>query len=131
MTGTEALLGRGLAVPLLVSAAGLAESAGAVKIEESIRTILGTQHGERVMRPDFGCGLGRLAFAPNDAATANLARYYVAEGLTRWEPRIDVVSVDVENDLPLGRLVITLGYRIRVTGEPRTLVYPFSLEQSR
>jgi phage baseplate assembly protein W len=131
MNGADPLLGCGLAVPLIMSPIGLAESAGDRKVEESIRIILGTQRGERVMRPQFGCGLSRLNFAPNDAATGNLARYYVVEGLDRWEPRIEVVAVDVANDLQQGRLVITIGYRVRATGDLRTLVYPFSLEQTR
>jgi phage baseplate assembly protein W len=85
---TESLSGRGLGFPLRLGVAGLAESTGVTRIEESIRTILGTGYGERVMRPRFGCNLKSLAFAPNNDATANLARYYVTEGLTRWEPRI-------------------------------------------
>lgn len=131
MAATESFSVRGLAVPLLMSPNGLAESAGLTKIEESMRIILGTQHGERVMRPDFGCGLNRLAFAPNNVATANLARYYVTEGLTRWEPRIEVIGVDVANDAALGHLIITVGYRLRTTGDLGTLVYPYALEQPR
>jgi phage baseplate assembly protein W len=95
-----------------------------------MRIILATQYGERVMRPEFGCNLSRLAFAPNDTATANLARYYVSEGLTRWEPRIEVVGVDVVNDGPGGRLVISVGYRLRATRDVRNFVYPFYLEQT-
>ena len=91
--------GRGMAYPLRVGGAGLAESAGVAKVEQSIRIILGTQYGERVMRPRFGCNLSSLVFAPNDATTANLARYYVKEALARWEPRIDVLDVMPTNDL--------------------------------
>jgi uncharacterized protein len=131
MATNEQFLGRGLAVPLRLDGPGLAAAAGIDKVEESMRVILGTQYGERVMRPQFGCNLGSLAFAPNDTATANLARYYVADGLTRWEPRIEVTGVDVVNDVPLGCLVITVGYRLRATRDVRSLVYPFYLEQAR
>ena len=86
--------GRGIAFPVRLGPAGLAESSGARKVEESIRIILGTQYGERVMRPTFGCNLRTLAFAPNNAATANLARYYVEEGLRQWEPRIDLLLLE-------------------------------------
>ena len=73
--------GRGMAFPVRLGVAGINVSDGTDKVEESIRIILGTQYGQRVMRPRFGCNLGSLAFAPNNASTANLARYYVAEGL--------------------------------------------------
>ena len=83
------ILGKGFAFPLQVnSLGGIKESMLARKVEEALLIILGTQHGERVMRPTFGCNLRSLAFAPNDAATASLARFYVEEGLTTWEPRI-------------------------------------------
>ena len=72
--------GRGLRFPVQLGLAGLGQSAGVAKVEESIRVLLGTQYGERVMRPRFGSNLGTLAFAPNNTSTANLARYYVANG---------------------------------------------------
>lgn len=126
----EQFYGRGLAFPIQRGVAGLAESAGLAKVEESIRVILGTQYGERVMRPRFGCNLGSLVFAPNNASTANLARYYVAEGLAQWEPRIDVVTIEVSNDNRLGHLLIDITYRLRATQDVHNLVYPFYLERS-
>ena len=72
------ILGRGFAFPQTNTLGGIKESMLAQKVKESILIILGTQHGERVMRPTFGCNRS-LAFAPNDAATASLARYYVEE----------------------------------------------------
>ncbi|MER7251321.1 GPW/gp25 family protein [Kribbella sp. NPDC000426] len=124
----EAVYGRGLSHPFRLGVAGLSESAGSPKVEESIRIILGTQYGERVMRPTFGCNLSTLAFAPNNAATAGLARYYVAEGLARWEPRIEVLDVVVEDDNRAAQLVITVTYRLRATQDVHNLVYPFYLE---
>ena len=93
-----------------------------------MRIILGTQHGERLMRPTFGCNLRSLMFAPNDGTTANLARYYVLDGLTRWEPRVDVVDVTVTNDTVGSRLDIQITYRLRATQDVHNLVYPFYLE---
>jgi phage baseplate assembly protein W len=121
--------GRGMTYPLQLGVTGIRESAGVQKVEESIRIILGTQYGERVMRPEFGCNLKSLAFAPNNASTANLARYYVEEGLRRWEPRIEVVDVAVENDNLHGALLIAITYRLRATQDAHNLVYPFYLEQ--
>jgi phage baseplate assembly protein W len=124
----EAAYGCGLSQPFRLGVAGLSQSAGVPKVEESIRVILGTQYGERVMRPTFGCNLGSLAFAPNNATTANLARYYVADGLARWEPRIEVLDVAVDNGNTTAQLIITITYRLRATQDVHNLVYPFYLE---
>ncbi|MGW2724055.1 GPW/gp25 family protein [Streptomyces sp. NPDC001492] len=122
----EAAYGRGLTHPFRLGVMGLSQSEGVPKVEESIRIILGTQHGQRVMRPSFGCDLASLAFAPNNATTANLARYYVADGLARWEPRIEVLDVGVDNGD--AQLIITITYRLRATQDVHNLVYPFYLE---
>jgi uncharacterized protein len=125
-------LGKGISFPLQVNQrGGISVSKYEEKISESILTILGTQYNERAMRPDFGCNLRSLVFAPNNAATANLARHYVEEGLTRWEPRIALDEVVVENtetDKSEGLLLIHVSYRIKSTNEPGNLVYPFYLE---
>jgi phage baseplate assembly protein W len=120
--------GRGISFPFGLGVAGVRESAGPAKVEESIHLILGTQWGERLMRPQFGCNLRSLAFAPNNAATANLARYYVQDGLARSEPRIDVLDVTVDNDNVAGALLIAIRYRLRATQDVHNLVYPFYLE---
>ena len=123
-------LGKGFAFPLRVnSRGGITRSQQAQKVQESILTILGTQYGERVMRQNFGCNLESLVFAPNDLATANLAQYYVEEGLNTWEPRILLEEVTVTNDYDQNRLVIQISYRLKSTYEPQNLVYPFYLEQ--
>jgi phage baseplate assembly protein W len=80
-------LGKGFAFPMQINPqGGINVSSQEKKIKESIMIILGTQYGERVMRPKFGCNLESLLFAPNNTGTANLARHYVEEGLNRWEP---------------------------------------------
>jgi phage baseplate assembly protein W len=122
--------GSGISSPLRVdTTGGIAVSAGVTKVEQSIRTILGTQFGERVMRPTFGCNLKSLVFAPNNPATANLARFYVEDGLARWEPRIDVLGVVVENDNANGTLVISIHYCLKASQGVRSMDYTFSLEQ--
>jgi uncharacterized protein len=126
---TPDFYGHGVGFPLQLGVAGVRESAGVQKVEESMRIILGTQYGERLMRPRFGCNLKSLAFAPNNATSANLARYYVEEGLSQWEPRIDLVEVAVENDNLNGALLIHITYRLRATQDVHNLVYPFFLEQ--
>jgi len=125
---SDEIYGRGLSHPLRPGATGLSASSGVRKVEESIRLILGTQYGERLMRPTFGSNLRTLAFAPSNSSTANLARYYVAEGLARWEPRIEVLDVAVETSATQPVLLISISYRLRATQDVHNLVYPFYLE---
>ena len=123
------ILGTGLAIPLqLNERGGFRQVKHAEKVRQSVLVILGTQHGERVMRPRFGCNLRSLMFQPNNPATANLARHYVEQGLRTWEPRILLDSVVVENDNTGGRLLVRLSYRLKSTYEPQNLVYPFYLQ---
>jgi len=97
-------------------------------IEESIRIILNTSKGERRMRPDFGCGISDLVFAPSNATTWGLITHHVEEALGWWEPRIEVIKVDSHpdpNDTSL--LMVNIGYRVKSTNDKRNLVYPFYL----
>ena len=123
------ILGKGFAYPLRINPrGGIQETRYAQKVKESLLIILGTQHGERIMRPTFGCNLRSLVFAPNNVATANLARHYVEEGLRLWEPRILLDEVLVENDRSEARLLINVRYRLKATYEPQNLIYPFYLQ---
>ncbi|NKE57555.1 GPW/gp25 family protein [Lentzea sp. PSKA42] len=124
--------GRGTAFPISITErGGVAEVAGPAILDQSIRIILGTAPGERAMRPDFGCELASLVFAPNNAATANLARLYVESALTRWEPRIELGTVDVVNDLDRNALVITVHYRTRESAEQRSTTVAVELGAPR
>ncbi len=95
-------------------------------IAKSIYIILSTAPGERVMRPEFGCGIHDLIFSTPGPQTTGLITYYVERALGRWEPRIDVrkvvVTQDVKNE---GCLLVDVGYTIRQTNSDRNLVYPF------
>ena len=99
------------------------------RIRQSILIILGTAKGERVMRPDFGCGIHELVFAPNDQTTEARVGFEVREALLDFEPRIDVDEVRVVRETP-ERMVIHVAYRVRRTNNTFNLVYPFYLERS-
>jgi Bacteriophage baseplate protein W len=99
-------------------------------IRQSIRIILSTAKGERVMRPDFGCAIHELVFAPNDAATGSMAEHFVREALLLWEPRIEVLQVQaVAFGAQEEELRISVDYRVRTTDNRFNLVYPFYLER--
>ena len=120
-------LGIGWAFPVGVDARGrVALSRQEQDIEQAIRMIVMTPRGQRMMRPEFGCHIHELIFAPNNAATAGLAAHYVEEALAMWEPRIEVdevrASFDPHDD---SRLLIEVLYQVKATNDPRALVFPF------
>jgi len=97
-------------------------------VQESIWIILSTAPGERLMHPEFGCNIHELVFAPNNASTAGLAKFYVEDALARWEPRMDLDKVDVQADLGNpALLLVSISYRVRSTDSRFNLVYPFYL----
>jgi uncharacterized protein len=120
-------IGQGLYFPLRVNShGGLALTNGENELEQSIRVILETSPGERVMRPEFGCRVWELLFAPRHATTIALLIEYVEEALARWEPRIDVTGVDViEEPNYDGALLVNIRYTIKNTHDQRSIVYPF------
>jgi len=105
---------------------GMALVADAEKIEQSMRIVLSTPIGQRVMRPTFGSRLHELVFAPLNPETLGLAELYVEEALTFWEPRIEVLEVTARSDPNQPSLLLVgIDYRIKATHDQRSLVYPF------
>jgi hypothetical protein len=123
--------GQGVSFPVTLNVSGgILLSSGLTNIQQSILIILGTQYGERVMRPTFGCNLKSLVFAPNNQQTAALARQYVLDGLQQWEPRITVQSVTVTNQVEDPALLIEILYVVKSSLALQAMIYPFYLEQS-
>jgi hypothetical protein len=105
---------------------GIALVSGDREIEESMRLVLATAPGERPMRPEFGCAVHELVFAPVNASTVGRIQYAVRQCLDRWEPRIAVTDVAVSVDTgDTSILYIDVRYTIRGTNNPRSLVFPF------
>lgn len=125
-------LGTGLAFPVGTTDAGEFELAsGETDIEQSIRLVLGTAPGERVMRPEFGCSVHDHVFATLDAATVAMVESSVEEALVRWEPRIEVQDVTASRGgVAGGDLTVAIAYRVVSTNSEFNLVYPFYLQES-
>lgn len=127
-------LGRGIGFPVRFDPAigDLAAAAFEESVRQSILIILGTAKGERVMRPDFGCGIYDLVFEPSTPATASKVSQVVQESLLLFEPRIDVRDIEVEPlfDVDGAKLMIQVKYEVRATNNVFNLVYPFYLERS-
>lgn len=132
MTDEHGFLGTGVGFPVGPDERGrLATATGTEDVEQAIRILLGTTKGERVMRPDFGCGIHDYAFAVVDATTLTRVETSVREAITRWEPRVVVEDVTASTaDLAEGRLLVEIRYRVRATNAPGNLVYPFYLGES-
>lgn len=130
------IVGRGWAFPPQINRqGGMALVGGFDEISQAIQIILSTAIGERVMRPEFGSRLHELAFAPINEETKARARRYVEDALAMWEPRINLVDVQVQDPFRRepnrlyapGLLSIEIQYEIKTTGDQRSLVYPFYL----
>lgn len=127
--GTE-FLGTGWKFPVSLENGEIALSSHEEDIRQAIRIILETAPGERLMRPNFGCGIHDYVFAPNNVQTAGLIRFHVEESLRRWEPRIDLETVSVRPDPDAPSVIlIDIVYRVKTTDSRYNLVYPFYLER--
>ncbi len=128
---TRAFLGIGWKFPLQVTAGGsIALSSYEQRVQESIYLILNTAKGERVMLPDFGCGIHDLVFAPNNPQTLSAVVQEVRQALVTYERRIDVL--DVATETAPGQpnlLLIRVDYRIRANNALGNLVYPFYIKE--
>lgn len=124
----KGFLGRGWALPVDVDprTGHVAYAEYENDIAQAIVIILETAPGERVMRPDFGCGIHDMVFAALDSTTLTRIRSLVEESLRRYEPRIEVLAVAVAEDATFdGHLDVSIDYRVRQTNQLGNLVYPF------
>ena len=128
---SKPFLGVGWGFPLTLDELGFFNHA---EYEESVRQsiwiILGTAKGERVMRPDFGCGIYDLLFAINSASTAGRVTQAIRQALLLFEPRIDVLDIQVQAAAGGELLLISIDYEVRATNNAFNLVYPFYLDRS-
>lgn len=130
-------LGKGIKYPFTLNIVGATASSPSISvsekqdhIRESIEQILGTSPGERVMLPEFGSRLRELLFEPNNDILKSLAKVYVADAIRRWEKRIIIKEVQVDNDPDEMLLNITISYTIIKDQTEGNLVYPFYIGQS-
>ena len=122
-------LGTGVGFPFQTNRNGeISASSYEESIKESITIVLSTKLGERLMRPDFGCRIHELMFAPNTTETHNLAIYFVTDALKKWENRILIRDVTVHKTSDTA-IDININYQIRDTNSFYNLVYPFYLKE--
>jgi phage baseplate assembly protein W len=127
---SKPFLGVGWAFPVKKDDGAIELAAYEESVRQAIWIVLGTAKGERVMRPDFGCGIYDLVFEINSAATAGRVSQEIHDALLYFEPRIDVLNVEVDAEGSKGVLLISIDYQVRATNNVFNLVYPFYLERS-
>ena len=123
-SGLDELLGTGWAFPVVADPALAREEES---VRQAVWVILSTAPGERVMRPDFGCGIHDFVFSVDDATTASLIAEMVRLALLTWEPRIDVADVRVERSGGDQALLISITYEVISASDTFDLTYPFYL----
>ena len=97
-------------------------------VRQALFMLLSTTPGERLLRPDYGCHLRRIVFAPNDQTTAGLAIHYVRQAVEYWEPRVEIVDLDAGPDpSDEARLIVMLRYRVRSSLTVTVLDFPVDL----
>jgi uncharacterized protein len=110
------VFGRGVAFPPRVEGGRVPWSEGEANVRESIRIILMTDQRERIRLPQFGGTLHRFLFEPNTVVTRQRIRDQIATALARWEPRVAVESIAVDDDAGDPQAAIaTITYRLVAT----------------
>ena len=99
-------------------------------IEQSLRVLLTTRTGERVMEPKFGCNLDDYLFESLDTTTVTIIRDKVVTAILYFEPRIDVknVTLDLSREFE-GVVLIEVDYVVRTTNSRLNFVFPYYKNQ--
>jgi len=129
---SKAFLGRGWKFPVQVdpTTGRIGMSEYEQDIKESIRILVATAPGERLMRPDFGCGIHDFVFSPINRITLGLFESRIREALTQWETRVEIVKLDISSrEAANGKLEINLTCLVRDTNTEFNLVFPFYLTE--
>ena len=130
--GAADFLGCGISFPPRVDpvTGRMQMCSGEEDIKEAVRLILFTGKGERVMRPDFGCGIRRYAFSSMSMMDRKGMEEEIKTALVRYEPRITDVEVAVDcGRINEGVAEIQIGYVVRATNNPYNLVFPYYINE--
>ncbi|WP_297946403.1 GPW/gp25 family protein [uncultured Fibrobacter sp.] len=123
-------LGRGWKFPLKFENGTVTMSEAEEDIEESLRILLGTHPGERIMRPEFGCGIHKYCF--NDYSNVTLLQITdeIKDAIKQFEPRIEIENIDIKAEAMDEVMEICIYYKIIATNSRRNLVYPFYINEA-
>jgi phage baseplate assembly protein W len=118
-------LGKGIVFPIQLTGQGLPViSNGADLIKSSIFMILSCPTKQRILLPEFGSRLEEVLEEPNDDLLTGLAKHFIVDSLSKWEPRIRIIDVSIER-LQEASLDIRLQYQVKISGIEDVLTFPF------
>jgi phage baseplate assembly protein W len=99
-------------------------------VMQSLRILLGTRPGERIMQPDFGCDLDVMLFEPITTTLIAFVKELIQNSILYFEPRIELDSININTvEVHDGLILIELNYMVRSTNSRFNLVYPFYLNE--
>jgi uncharacterized protein len=105
-------------------------------IRQSLRIILGTIPGERIMFPTFGCGIRKFVFESNDPTQISMLKDAIYDAILYHEPRIKLEKIEIKDDTQIkeniqleGLIHIHIYYTVIITNTRSNLVYPFYLKE--
>ena len=122
-------LGRGWKFPLKFENGSVAMSEAEEDVDESLRILLGTYPGERLMRPDYGCRLRDYCFRNYEESTIVQLDEEIRNAIDNFEPRVTVENTDYKMDDVNDILQIIVDYKVIATNSRRNLVYPFYINE--
>lgn len=128
MAVEDRFIGTGWGFPPTFENGAVEMTQGIQNIRESLRIILTTTLGERLMRPDFGCRIKEEVFGPMNSTRLTMIETVIRRAILLHEPRVEAKRVAVEAGQPEGILEISLEYEIRGAKSRFSLVLPYELE---
>ncbi len=124
----EDFLGIGWSFPpeFNITAGTVAMTTDVEDINNSLIILLSTRPGERVMFPDYGCDLQEMLFKSLDLTLITQMKNIVKRAILYHEPRINVLSIDIDTTDELGgEVLIHIDYQVRNTNTRSNMVFPF------
>lgn len=126
----QSFLGTGWSFPPRFTKTGVRMVSDEEDIAESLRILLSTNPGERVMRPDFGCGIRPHVFSPMDESAKSILSSTIRRAILFHEPRVTVEKIHIErSESDLGAILIGIDYTIDATNNRRNIVFPYYLAE--
>lgn len=126
---SQSFLGRGWKFPLSFSKEGVRMSEAEMDIEESLRILLNTYPGERMMHPDYGCRLRDYSFRNFGGEFIALVKDEIERAVLFHESRINIENILVTKPDDSDVVNIEIDYTVRLTNTRRNMVFPFYLNE--